>query len=101
MNLVKTYKRLPQEMAQVIEAISVRDVTAAAMYEWSALPEWVTDAFHDHKLIIHPLRVEVHTMQGWTKAYMNDYLIREPFPQNGFTLYPCNGDVFVKTYKEA
>ena len=40
----------------------------------------------------------IETKEGVVKAFMGDWIIKEPFPTGDRDFYPCKNDIFVKTY---
>lgn len=86
------YRKKPVE----IEAVRVADLLNAFENDWSALPDWVADAYE--KGILAAVRREdliVKTLEGDHLARRNDWLIRGVKGE----LYPCKPEVFELTYE--
>jgi len=42
----------------------------------------------------------IETKEGFMKARVGDWIIKEPFPTGDREFYPCKPDIFVKTYDQ-
>lgn len=42
----------------------------------------------------------IETKEGVMKAFMGDWIIKEPFPTGDRDFYPCKPDIFEKTYEK-
>ena len=51
--------------------------------------------------VFAPDRVEIPTLEGVMRAEIGDWIIKEPFPTNDRTFYPCKPDIFEQTYEPA
>lgn len=51
-------------------------------------------------LSLTPPMLVIKTLEGDMVASENDWIIKEPFPTDGRTFYPCKSDIFEKTYEE-
>lgn len=85
------YRKKPIE----VQATPVEFVLAASKLDDTVLPDWILDAIHDRVLKVLPEMVTVRTLEGVMTGSVNDYLIQGV---NG-ELYPCRGDIFLKTYE--
>lgn len=43
--------------------------------------------------------LSIETKEGVMKAFMGDWIIKEPFPTGDRDFYPCKSSIFNKTYK--
>ena len=50
--------------------------------------------------VVGPWQFVILTAEGEMAATISDWLIEEPFPLEGRTVYPCKHHMFVKTYEK-
>jgi len=89
------FRKLPVE----IEAIRASDAILAARNNWSALPEWLRDAYDSKEpgkgIVFAADAVHITTLEGVMAAAPEDWIIRGVKGE----LYPCKPDIFAATYE--
>lgn len=82
----------------VIEAVRTKDVIHAANGDWSALPDWVKEAYESNDsvgIVFAQDGVHISTLEGTMLAEPDDWIIRGVKGE----IYPCKPDIFEQTYE--
>ncbi|GHF92128.1 hypothetical protein [Streptomyces griseosporeus] len=86
------YKKKPVE----IEAMPIGQLLNQAMTDWTALPDWVQQAYGEGKILLSNNHIVISTLEGSMVGNYTDYLIRGVQGE----VYPCKPDIFADTYEE-
>lgn len=79
----------------VIEAVPAREALHAAAQDWSALPEWLKEAYEAGEIVFAADGVHIRTLEGVMRADPDDWIISGVKGE----IYPCKPDVFAATYE--
>lgn len=78
-----------------VQAVQFLGVNKHQVFEWARSLQ--ANVYHDLDESGKPCLV-IPTNEGEMKASIGDYIIVEPFPQDGRVLYPCKKSIFELTY---
>ena len=85
----------------VIEAFAVNAALHAAANDWTALPQWLRDAYESKEagkgIVFANDGVHITTLEGTMVGERGDMIIRGVKGE----LYPCKPDIFEATYDPA
>lgn len=77
-----------------VDVARISDLLTAAANDWTALPEWVRDAYDRGEVIFERGCISIATLEGRMTGQRGDWLIKGVLGE----LYPCAGPVFPKTF---